>query len=73
MEEQDKCPFCGRMCQTPVSASMPREVVEAYKRAKRGTMRTCEFGAADDYRKLGASYADVIAARLQSLHRHTSD
>jgi len=44
---------------------MPRHVVEAFERAGLSWMHTCEEGALAQYRALGASYADVVEARIR--------
>jgi hypothetical protein len=61
------CPFCGRQCRVAVSRSMPRQVVTAYEQAGLDYMRTCDAGAVAESHALGASYADVITARIQRV------
>jgi hypothetical protein len=62
---QDICRLCGERCNIPLSASMPRHVVEAFERAGLSWMHTCEEGALVQHRALGVSYADVIDARIR--------
>ncbi len=59
------CPFCGRHCRVALARSMPPAVVKAYEAARVYSMAMCEEGAAAEHLKFGASYADVIVARVQ--------
>ena len=63
----DVCPFCGRACRVPLTRWMPRPVVAAYDLAKLDSLATCEEGAADEQRRMGVSYADVVAQRVERL------
>ncbi len=61
------CPYCGRRCRVPVTRMMPPKVQIAYEAANKFDMATCIGGAAAESRQLGASYNDVIEARVRDV------
>jgi hypothetical protein len=61
------CPYCGRRCRVPVTRMMPAKVQAAYEAAGVFDMATCVGGAAAEKMKFGASYADVIDARVREV------
>jgi hypothetical protein len=61
------CPYCGRRCRVPVTRMMPQKVQTAFEAASVFDMATCMGGAAAEKMKFGASYADVIDARVREV------
>jgi hypothetical protein len=46
---------------------MPERVTRAYEAAGLDSLATCALGAADERRRLGASYSDVIDERVHRV------
>jgi hypothetical protein len=67
------CPYCGRRCRVPVTRMMPQKVQTAFEAANIFDMATCIGGAAVEKMKLGASYADVIDARVREVMQSQPD